>query len=224
LVQRFSVYCPKIVAGIGSMPHTIRDRSILIEMQRRKDSEHVKRFLFRKAGPEGEELRKQISAFVCANRKAIETAYGDVQLDFIEDRDAEAWEPLFAVLSVADRSRIDELKACALALTGHKAAGDVEESLSLRLLCDLRDVWPEGESAAFSADLLESLKAIGDSPWAEDEKFNGRKLAWFLRPFGVESRQVRVGSKTAKGYLLAEVEPVFVRYFGSEGKHGKQPA
>ena len=50
-VQRFSVYCPKIVAGIGSMPHTIRDRSILIEMQRRKDSERVARFLLRKAGP-----------------------------------------------------------------------------------------------------------------------------------------------------------------------------
>lgn len=220
-VQRFSVYCPKVVAGIGSMPHTIRDRSILVEMQRRKDSERVERFLFRRARPEGENLRGRISAFVSENCKAIESAYESIELGFIEDRDAEAWESLFAVLSVANNSRSRELKTCALALTGHKAEGDAEESLSVRVLSDLRDVWPEGESSAFSARLLESLKAIEDSPWAADVELNQRKLARFLRPFGVESRQVRVDTKTAKGYLLAEVEPAFVRYLGAEAKHPK---
>ena len=147
-----------------------------------------------------------------------------MELDFIEDRDAEAWESLFALLSIADNSRFEELKKCALALTGHKAEGDAEESLSLRLLSDLRDVWPEGEGAAFSANLIESLKPIEDSPWASDVELNPRKLARFLRPFGVESRQVRVGGKTAKGYLLSELESAFVRYLGTEAKHGKQPA
>ena len=107
-VRRFSVYCPKVVTGIGFMPHTIRDRSILIEMQRRKDSERVERFLFRKAQPEGEDLRRRIAAFVAANREAIEGAYGNLDLDFLEDRDAEAWEPLFAVLSLGDNSRFGD--------------------------------------------------------------------------------------------------------------------
>ena len=221
--QPFSVYCPKIVTGIGSMPHTIRDRSILIEMQRRKHSERIERFLFRKARLEAEKLRQRISAFAAQNREAIEAAYRGFELDFIEDRDAEAWESLFAVLSVADLARFQELKVCALALTGRKAEGDAEESLTLRLLSDIREVWTESESAMFSADLIESLKAIEDSPWAEDERFNGRKLAHFLRPFDVESRQVRVGSKTAKGYLLEQLEPAFVRYLESERKHAKQP-
>jgi uncharacterized protein DUF3631 len=223
-VQRFSVYCPKIIAGIGSMPHTIRDRSILIEMQRRKDSERVARFLFRKAGPEADGLRKRISAFVAENRKAIESAYHDLELDFIEDRDAEAWEPLFAVLSVVDSSRFEELKACALVLTGQKAEGDTEESLSMCLLSDLCAVWPEGGSAAFSAHLIESLRAIEDSPWASEVELNPRKLARFLRPFGIESRQVRVDYKTAKGYTLSELEAAFVRYLGPKRKHPKQPA
>jgi hypothetical protein len=223
-VQRFSVYCPKIIAGIGSIPHTIRDRSILIEMQRRKNSERVARFLFRKARPEGDGLRNRISAFVVENRKAIETAYHGVELDFIEDRDAEAWEPLFAVLSIADGSRREELKACALVLTGQKAEGDAEESLSLRLLFDLREAWPEGESAAFSVHLLETLKAIEDSPWASEVELNPRKLARFLRPFRIESRQVRVDCKTAKGYSLSELEAAFARYLTPKGKHPKQPA
>ena len=221
-VQRFSVYCPKVVTGIGFMPHTIRDRSILIEMQRRRDSERVERFLFRKARPEGEELRQRIAAFVAANREAIAGAYGSLDLDFLEDRDAEAWEPLFAVLSLGDNSRFEDLKKHALALTGHKAAGEAEESLSLRLLSDLREVWPEGESTAFSAHLIESLKAIEDSPWLSEVELNPRKLARFLRPFGIESRQVRVDSKTSKGYVLEELDSAFTRYLEAEGKHAKQ--
>jgi hypothetical protein len=223
-VQRFSVYCPKIVAGIGSMPHTIRDRSILIEMQRRKDSERVARFLFRQAGPEGEKLRARVSEFASSSRETIDAAYAKVQVDFIEDRDAEAWEPLFAMLTAVDSSRFDELKACALALTGQKAEGDAEENLALRLLSDVHDVWPEGEGTAFSAHLLELLRAIEDSPWASEVELTPRKLARFLRPFGVESRQVRVGEKTAKGYLLSELQSAFARYRASDGKHGKQPA
>lgn len=220
----FSVYCPKIVTGIGSMPQTIRDRSILVEMQRRQSSERVERFLFRRAKPEAETLRQRIALFVAQNREAIEAAYKGLELDFIEDRDAEAWESLFAVLSVADKSRFEELKNCALALTCQKAAGDAEESLAVRLLGDLRLVWPEGEKTAFSAHLIDSLKAIEDSPWASDVELNPRKLARFLRPFGIKSQQVRVGEKTAKGYHLAELEAAFARYFGPEAKQGKQPS
>jgi hypothetical protein len=221
-VQRFSVYCPKIVAGIGFMPHTIRDRSILIEMQRRKKSEPVERFLFRTARPESEKLRQRISSFVAENRKAIEATYGSMELAFVEDRDAEAWESLFAVLSVADSARSEELKTCALVLTGQKAGGDAEESLALRLLSDIREVLPEGQSAAFSAHLLESLKAIEDSPWACEIELTARKLARFLHSFGIESRQVRVGDKTAKGYQLSELETGFARYL-PQAKHPKQP-
>jgi len=222
--QSFSVYCPKIITGIGSMPHTIRDRSILIEMQRRKNSERVERFLFRKAKPEAEHLRERISAFVTENRGAIEAAYKGLELEFIEDRDAEAWESLFAILAHMEGPRYEELKNCALTLTGQKAEGDAEESLSLRLLADLREVWPENEGTAFSAHLIESLRGIEDSPWASEVELNPRKLARFMRPFGIQSQQVRVGSKTAKGYHLSELEPAFARYLGPDGKHAKQPA
>ena len=44
-VQEFSIYCPKIVAGIGRFPETVTDRAICVSMQRRKNSEVVSRFL-----------------------------------------------------------------------------------------------------------------------------------------------------------------------------------
>jgi hypothetical protein len=206
------------------MPHTIRDRSILIEMQRRKDSEHLERFLFRRIRPEAEKLSLSLTTYVEGHREAIEAAYAGTALDFIEDRDAEAWESLFAVLSVADPSRCEELKECALVLTGQKSAGEREENLSIRLLADLREVWPKGQKTAFTAHLIGLLRAIDDAPWATDVDLNPRKLARFLRPFRVEPGQVRVKSegKTAKGYHLSELESAFNRYLGSERKHGKQ--
>ncbi len=222
--KRFSVYCPKIFAGIGSLPATIRDRSILIEMQRRSPGERVERFLFRKAGPEGAKLRARISEFIETNLAAIEAVYESVTLGFIEDRDEEAWASLFAVLSVADSTRIKELEACARLLTGQKADEDAEESPNVCLLADLRNIWPTGEKTASTADLLERLKQIEDSPWASDVPLDARKLAQRLRPFGVTPRQVRVRDGTAKGYHFDELQPAFDRYLTPKGKQGKQSA
>lgn len=223
-LKDFEVYCPKVFCCIGGLPDTIADRSIVVSMQRKKPGEDVERFTFREVGPEGEALRRRVETFAETSRPAIESAYQTLRLPFLSDRDEENWLPLFAVLAVAHPSRTDELRRCAERLTQQKAANDEDETLALRLLGDLRDVWPEGEAASFTTHLLESLKGIGDAPWAGDVELTARKMARFLRPFGVQPRQVRVGPETAKGYAFDELEAAFVRYLAPEGKHGKQPA
>jgi hypothetical protein len=40
----FDVYCPKVLAGIGQLPETVADRSILVAMKRRTKRERVERF------------------------------------------------------------------------------------------------------------------------------------------------------------------------------------
>jgi Protein of unknown function (DUF3631) len=102
----FSVFCPKVLAGIGSFPPTITDRAIVIAMQRRKDSETVERFLYRTAEPEGKVLTEQAALFAGERREEINTAYCAAALDFVSDRDAEAWSPLFAILAIADPDRL----------------------------------------------------------------------------------------------------------------------
>ena len=154
----------------------------------------------------------------------IEQAYETLDLDFLEDRDAEAWEPLFAVLKVADPARWEELRRCAVGLTAEETERDVDESLGLRLLADLNTIWPEGQSATFTADAIQSLSGIEDSPWANDIELTPRKLARLLRPFCVEPKQVRVADRTAKGYDRIELEVAFSRYLTAKGKHAKQPA
>jgi hypothetical protein len=220
----FSVYCPKVLAGIGHFPQTITDRAIVIAMQRRKDCEPVERFLYRTVEPVGKALSQRASAFVTQRREEIGAAYEAAELGFVSDRDAEAWAPLFAVLSVAVPERLPELRVCAERLTHSKSANAEDDSLALRLLADVRDVWSEAEPKVFTAELLKRLKGIEDGPWASDERFDGRKLSRFLRPFGMTAATVRIGTETRKGYTRQDAEAAFARYLASQPSQASQPA
>jgi hypothetical protein len=210
--QDFSVFCPKVFAGIGTFPATITDRAILVAMQRRKNSENVARFLYRQAEPESVSLRERAGLFVAKQREDIEAAYGRAELEFISDRDAEAWAPLFAILAIADVSRLAELKTSALALTLTKAANSEDDSLALRMLADVRSVWPENEPKIFTMELIRRLKGIEDAPWVSDDRLDGRKLSRFLKPFGIAPSSVQIGSENKKGFYREEAFVAYGRY------------
>jgi hypothetical protein len=48
--RAFSTWCPMLLAGIGSLPDTVADRSIIIEMMRKRPDERVKRLRARDGG------------------------------------------------------------------------------------------------------------------------------------------------------------------------------
>src|SRR5579863_8197604 len=142
-LQWFSVYCPKVVCGIRVCPDTIRDRSIVISMQRRKSTEAVERFRRRLIANEASALRERIAAFADRYKAAIVASYDAQDLPFLEDRDEEAWQPLFAVLAVANAARSGELRSMAEALTQKKADADKDDVLAMKLLADIRAVFGE---------------------------------------------------------------------------------
>jgi hypothetical protein len=212
----FSVFGPKVLSGIGNFPNTITDRAIVVSMHRRRDSESVERFLYRTASPEGAALRQRAEQFVAKCKEEIEAAYARVALDFISDRDAEAWSPLFAILAIADDSRLQELRSSALTLTRTKATDAEDDNLSLRLLADVRSVWPRHEAKIFTADLIGRLKRIEDGPWESDDRLDARKLSRFLKPFGVTPATVQIGKDNRKGYYRESAEAAFDRYLEAE--------
>lgn len=223
--QNFSVFCPKVLAGIGNFPQTITDRAVVIAMQRRKASERVERFLHRYAEPVGKALGQRAQSFVFQRKAEIMAAYEKAELEFISDRDAECWAPLFAILSAADSARLTELRECAERLTHAKSENAEDDSLSLRLLADIRSIWPTDEPKAFSAEIVTRLKAIEDAPWVDEQlRFDGRKMARMLRPFGMLPGTVRVGEDTKKGYFREQAEAAFSRYLGGQASHPSQPA
>ena len=214
----FEVYSPKVIIAIGSLPDTLADRSIPVVMRRRRSGEPVERFITRRVKPEAEVLRTRFesAAKTCAGK--AQAVYENPAFDIpgLEDREAELWSPLFAVASVLSPARIRELNETALRLAGTKAQIDKDDSLALRLLSDLRAIWPQAQGSAFTAELLARLKGLEEAPWSAEDELNPRKLASMLRPFGVSRRDVRVGEKNGKGYVREELEGVWEAYIPPE--------
>jgi hypothetical protein len=206
-----------VFACIGSLPDTLADRCVIIQMQRRTEQQSVERFLHARAQTSAEPIRESLTAWATDQNELVRTAYELMpDLGFLKDRNAEVWMPLFAVCSVVAPERVRELERCAEMLTGAKEAEDADDSLSLKLLTDVRSVWCAGNAHVATATLLKMLRDLTDSPWAEND-LTSRRLSKMLRPFGVSPRQIRPGSDiTLKGYVLSEFEQAFSRYLTTD--------
>lgn len=131
-------------------------------------------------------------------------------LEFLQDREADCWLPLFSACSVVNPKRLDELRRCAEHLCGQKASGDVDDSLRIRLLADILSVWPDEEEKIFSGQIIDRLNELGEAPWKTEYQLTKNKLARMLREFAIPTgNNVRIGEETAKGYYRKDLEPVF---------------
>lgn len=187
-------------------------------MQRRTEDQKVERFLAARAGAEAAPIRYAIANFTHGIADSVVPAYvklNECDLRFLGDRDADLWIPLFALCSIVAPDRMAELKKSAVALSTVKADDDVDDSLPLKLLADIKTVWPKGQSRWETAALLDSLKTLNESPWLEYE-LSPRKLARLLRPFEVEARTIRTTEGVIlRGYERASLDSAFSRYLDS---------
>lgn len=222
-LAEFSVFCPKALAGIGRLPDTVADRSIPITLARRAPGHTTARFRRREVAPRAEALSNALALWAAAPdtvptltaaRPAIPGALGD--------RAADICEPLLAVADLAggdwpDSARIALVRLCA---PGGEAEDD---NLGAKLLTACRDIFQaEGVDRMPTRDLLDRLVAReDDSPWAqwwEADLNRGQvrgpaaRLARWLKPFGIRSRDYRDGGKIEKGFLLEAFRDAFARY------------
>ena len=121
---------------------------------------------------------------------------------------------MFSICALAAPQRFAELRSCAQQLCLNKADDDTDDSLPLKLLADIRIVWPKGESRCDSKTIIELLKDLEESPWSE-YALTPRKLARMLRPFEVEPRLQRIGQTRGRGYDWQDLDAAFDRYLDS---------
>jgi Protein of unknown function (DUF3631) len=96
------------------------------------------------------------------------------------------------------------------------------------LLADVAETFAERDTLT-THELLTTLNGLDESPWGarrRGEGLDARGLSRLLRPFGIRSRTVRVGDKTAKGYHREQFEGAFARHLpeASQGSQPSQPA
>jgi hypothetical protein len=207
------------VAGLGSLPDTIGTRSIIIEMRRRAPDEHVDPFRSRKEADAAGALRAKLAGWCQHIAKHIDL---DVSLpDNITDRNADCWEPLFAIAEQAGEDWPQRCAEAALFLIGRRK--EHVETDGTRLLADLKEVFDVADKM-HTATLLLKLENLPESPWKDikGKPLCERGLASRLKPFGVKSKDVWIGGVTKKGYVASELRDAWNRYLAPKGDEGDE--
>lgn len=212
-VRAFAAFAPAALAGIGELPGTLHDRSIIVPLVRAKPGEVPQRFDSRRTDSE-EELCRKLARWVADHFERLKAC--DPKLpEGAFNRLADNWRPLFAIAEVAGG---EWPSRAAKAFTKLVSSDDMSaQSIGTMLLADIAAVFAaEGVDRLPSEKLAEALADMEGKPWPEFGKshkpISANQMARQLRKFGISPDSVRVGDKTPKGYHLNQFAEVFERF------------
>ncbi len=216
-VRAFRTFGPVALAGIGRLPETLADRSIIITMQKRKPDENVQDFHDDRVG-RLRELASQAARWVQDHEIALREAEPTMPQG-INNRRANKWRPLLSIADTAGGEWPERARQAAVALT--MGAGDDAISIRAELLEDIRAVFNElGYDHLFSEEIVDRLHQMEDRLWPEYGKqrkpITKNQVARLLKPFGVAPTTIRRDQRVSKGYKLDTFEDLFARYIDPE--------
>jgi hypothetical protein len=209
--QKLSVFAPKAIAGIGKLPDTVTDRSIPIELKRRRSSEPVARFYFREVKEEVEPIVNGLVSWAGENLHRLEDARPDISF-ITSDRSADGWEPLLAIAELTGSEWSERAKRASMMLSNNE---DVDDTITIKLLDDIASVFQKvGADRISSADLIQRLSDMEESPWSDyfGKPITNRHLAKWLKEYGISSHSVRIDDKTPKGFMREDFADAWSRY------------
>ncbi|HEX4320407.1 MAG TPA: DUF3631 domain-containing protein [Acidobacteriaceae bacterium] len=216
-VQKFDVFSPKAMAGIGSVPDTVSSRSITIEMRRKLKTERVKTFRMREARIDAIPLIESLLEW--SQSEAVE-ALCNANPSFPEvftDRQRDVSEPLLALADLAGPGWAEAVRQALSALFSSATSEDT--SLGAKLLSDIRSVFcgchDESLDRISSYELAAALREVEGSPWSDWDRgkgFNANSLAKRLKVFHIYPKTIRLLERTAKGYMKDDFIEDWNRY------------
>jgi len=205
----FSTWCPKAIALIGRLPDTLDDRSVVINMRRRKRTETCERFSAIDLHPELEELGRRIARWTKDSFDLLRQARPEAE--GIDLRLYDNWMPLLAVADVAG----GEWPRWARIAAGHFVAKGAEPtSIRVELLLDAVAVSGDDDRVS-SEQLVDGLNGMADRPWptfSRGKPMTQLQLARMLKPFEIRPANLRIDGRVIKGYHRDELVAALERY------------
>jgi len=218
-VRAFKAFVPAVLSGIGVLPGTLRDRSIVIgllpadaeQLQSRFDSLHteIESVLCRKLV---RWTQDNFAALQACDPSMPPTAF---------NRLADNWRSLFAIAQIAGGDWPGRVREAFNNLINQ--AGDDEEALGIVLLADIRQIFAQsGSTRISSAQLVERLRELPGGRWnvalgTSDGALSTSRSAfsWLgcrLHRFGIKSHTMRISADRVKGYEPVEFTSAFARW------------
>ncbi|MDX5569081.1 DUF3631 domain-containing protein [Streptomyces sp. ID05-04B] len=210
----FPTFAMAALAGIGDLPDTIMDRSVVIRMRRRAPGETVAAFRTGRDTPALHGVRDRLTAWL--KPMHVEAMGAEPNMP-VEDRAADTWEPLVIVADLAGGDWPTLARTACRVMTAHESGKDADTGLRTRILVDIRRVFTaERDPAALrTSRLLEELNNDEGAPWAEygSTGLTSRRLGILLEDYGIRPGNHRFpGGVQAKGYARNQFLDAWARY------------
>lgn len=217
-VRAFNVFAPAVLCGIGSLPGTLHDRSIVIRLERAKPGELRERFDSRHTQKE-KELCRKLARFCADSKSRLESCDPELPPG-VFNRMADNWRPLFAIAQVAGRDWPARAVASFSKLTSRDDAD--AQGIGAMLLADIRQTYIEARAVRlFSKSIVDGLRGMTDRPWPEAHHGKPITETWIarrLRSFGIVPHTLRIGEERFKGYELTDFADALDRYVLAPGE------
>lgn len=221
-VVRFGVFSPKVMACIGKLPDTLQDRSIIINLRRKRADEVVEPLPAEPMAAYGDTTRR-IARWVADHRPQIAKRRPAIPAG-LNDRAGDNWRLMLAIAEVLGPRWAKAARSAAVELS---RAADVESvDPAEQLIRDIERVFKAAHGAKqLPVDMLHAaLVDLDGSMWAEFDRgqpLTKARLGRMLIPFGVRSIVARVGGKVARVYQREAFADAFSRYGSPARKTGK---
>ena len=204
------------------MPETIMDRAIILTMRRKLSSEKVDR-LRNADNNHFKVIKSKLARFVSQYSEIFQKSRPDLP-ESLNDRAQDNWEPLLAIADIAGDKWPELARDSAIKISGGYIQKD---SMGTELLRDIQKIFSElKDDRISSADLIISLCQDHERPWVnfrDGKPLTNYQLSSLLREYGIQSKSVRFGDHTPKGFMLSQFEEVFVRYLSPDAENAATP-
>jgi hypothetical protein len=206
--RQFSVWCPKVIAMIGKPYPTLSGRSIIIELKRQTLVERKERFT---DGGCNHELARKCARWA-ADKEDKLRSHQPLLPEILFNRSADNWLGLITIADLAG----GEWPEIARQLATEAAVKKHDDVASVMLLHAVRKMFKEKNTDRLaSADIVDRLSRMDGSPWPEyrnGKAISVNQVANLLKEHNIQSRQVRFGANTRKGYRREDFRDAFRRY------------
>ena len=211
-LREFAVFGALAFARNGKLPDDLEQRSIVIEMQRRRVDEDLAELREGHCPESLQQIAKMCARW--ADDYAGIVADTDPDMDMI-NRNRDNWRPLFCIAEVIGEDWPRRVREAAAVLAPREA-----DSHGTILLADIKAVLDartgEWADRMFSQMLADALADIEGGRWAEYGKnkkpITKNQLARLLNDFKVTPETVWIGSKSLKGYHRHQFADAWTRY------------
>ncbi|RZU43459.1 DUF3631 domain-containing protein [Edaphobacter modestus] len=211
-----SCFGPKAFASIGKIPDTVADRSIVIAMRRKKESEKVDRFRDREVRQQSKPIAEALKRWADRDIDAMRELRPELPEE-LTDRQQDISEPLIVIADLAGGEWPALIRSSLLEVFGSVASED--GSTGVMLLRDIRDLFEtrigRDKDRISSVDLVESLCSLEGRPWADSNRGKGmtpNNLARKLKDFDIYPKDIRFSNVHLKGYSKDMFEDSWARY------------